>query len=304
MISVALYQWAYTDFTQLLFVCATACAASLCVALVARIFVPSGGYAKDIIDALGLLKDFVRLATTRTIDPPLSAVTRSSSPTLTATSKPTSYKAVPTLEALQKSCREASLALSTSYDCSTFELRIGRVHISKIEPLIATVERIREELVCGVVYTRTHPLSDRKRANESVESEEHTDNHLSTDELGRLVVLDDTSHSCTDAIEDSITTLQAVVGLCYGIRLPGTRQPNPQSSVEMNVKEESSDLKKLKFHDKESAAMEEEWLFDLRVKGTRLVEARVALQEAVDSVDRAKNHAHISRWQPRYVSDS
>ncbi|KAF8758275.1 Fusaric acid resistance protein-like [Rhizoctonia solani] len=181
------FQWQYTNFTQLLFVCVIASTSSLVVSFGARIFVPAGGYAKDSINALGLLKDLVHLATTRTIDPPISELTRPSSPTLTVTNHPVPTQPAQSIEALQRKCLEASLALHTSYAYSAFELRVGRVPISLIKPLLTTIGR----------------------------------DQLSKEELELLATLDDPSRSCADSIEDSISALQCAIGLCYGFHVPG-----------------------------------------------------------------------------------
>lgn len=298
-------KWGYTNFTQLLFVCAIAAAASLFVALVARIFVPTGGYAKDAIGALGLLKDLVHLATTRTIDPPLSATTRPSSPTPTVTPNPVPPKAAQTLEALQRSCLEASLALHTSYAYSAFELRIGRVPVSHIRPLLATVGRVREELAWGVVRAGVHAQVDQSHLHGGAKPEGHTDDQLSKDELELLATLDDPSRTCADAITDSITALQGAIGLCYGIKVPGALcQIAPRSSVDTQAKEESPNPKQPKPRARRSTLVGGECLSAIHAESVRLSETRDALQKQLDLVVRSMNNAHMLRMRPRHASDS
>jgi hypothetical protein len=125
-------QWDYHEFTQLLFVCSVAGAASLTVSLVARIFTHPGGYAKDVIDALQVLNELVQLSTAQTFSPD--------------TDKPASR-----IEALHSTSLDKALALHVSYAYSAFELRLGRVPIKAIKPLLTTVNRVREELAWGKV---------------------------------------------------------------------------------------------------------------------------------------------------------
>lgn len=253
------------------------------------------------IDALGLLKNLVRLATTRTIDPPLSAETRSSSPTLTLNSDPTPAKPPPSVEDLRKSYQQAAFSLPASYAYSAFELRTGRVHISHIKYLVDTVERIREGLTCGVVRLGVRTQLDQRRTHEGDAPVGFSDDHFPVDELELFAVLDAPSHSCSDAIEEGITALQDAIGICYGIKATsGVHQPHPQSSADMNTKEESSHSKHPTSHAKRSASMSQVCLSNLRTKRALLAEARVALQEALDSVDRGINHAYM----PRSASDS
>lgn len=288
-----------------MFVCAIAAAASLFVALVARIFVPPGGYAKDAIGALGLLKDLVRLATTRTIDPPISAATRPSSPTPTVTSNPVPPKPAQTLEALQRSCLEASLALHTSYAYSAFELRIGRVPVSYIRPLLATVGRVREELAWGVVRAGVHAQTDQSKPYGDAKPEGHTDDHLSKDELELLATLDDPSRTCADAIGDSITALQGAIGLCYGIKVPGALcQATPRSSTDTHTKEGSPDLKQPKPRVRRSILIGQTSLSAVHAERARLSEARAALQKQLDLVVHNMNNAHMLRMRPRPAGDS
>ncbi|CAE6420306.1 unnamed protein product [Rhizoctonia solani] len=271
-------KWEYTNFTQLLFVCTIACAASLFVAFVARIFVPAGGYAKDAINALGLLKDLVHLATTRTIDPPISALTRPSSPTPTVTEHPVPIQPAQSLEALQRSCLEASLALHTSYAYSAFELRIGRVPINLIRPLLTTIGRVREELAWGVVH--------------ATQSQPQHDDSLSKDELELLATLDDPSRSCADSIEDSISALQCAIGLCYGFHVPGcVCVAKKASSIESGVKEEKHAHPKPRTG--RSAEMSRLCLANIHAERERLADVRNVLRKQLDSVVRDMNDAHM-----------
>ena len=106
-------------------------AASLFVSLVARIFTHPGGYAKDVIDALGILKDLLQSSTSRTFSDMEKLTLRA--------------------DALHSKSLDKALALHTSYAYSAYELRIGRVPIKAIKPLLITVNRIREELAWGRV---------------------------------------------------------------------------------------------------------------------------------------------------------
>ncbi|KAH7318022.1 Fusaric acid resistance protein family-domain-containing protein [Rhizoctonia solani] len=271
-------KWEYTNFTQLLFVCTIACAASLFVAFGARIFVPAGGYAKDAINALGLLKDLVHLATTRTIDPPISTFTRPSSPTPTVTEHPVPAQPAQSLEALQRSCLEASLALHTSYAYSAFELRIGRVPINLIRPLLTTVGRVREELAWGVVH--------------ATQSQPQHDDSLSKDELELLATLDDPSRSCADSIEDSISALQCAIGLCFGFHVPGcVCVAKKASSIESGVKEEKHAHPKPRTG--RSAEMSRLCLANIHAERERLADVRNVLRKQLDSVVRDMNDAHM-----------
>ncbi|KAJ1309456.1 hypothetical protein OPQ81_006232 [Rhizoctonia solani] len=254
-------KWKYTSFTQLLFVCAIACAASLFVAFGARIFVPSGGYAQDAIRTLGLLKDLVHLATTRTIDPPVSTHTRPSSPTPTT---PPSHYTPPMPTRL-------------------FELRIGRVPVNLIRPLLTTIGRVREELAWGVVH--------------ATQSQSQHDDSLSKDELELLATLDDPSRSCADSIEDSISALQCAIGLCYGFHVPGcvcmARKPN---GIESGIKEEKGNGHT---HPKprtgRNAEMSRTCLSNIHAERERLAEVRDVLRKQLDSVVRDMNDAHMLR---------
>jgi hypothetical protein len=106
-------------------------AASLFVSLVARIFTHPGGYAKDVIEALGILKDLLQSSTSRTFSDMEKSTLRT--------------------DALHSKSLDKALALHTSYAYSAYELRIGRVPIKAIKPLLITVNRIREELAWGRV---------------------------------------------------------------------------------------------------------------------------------------------------------
>ncbi|KAG9082338.1 hypothetical protein FRC06_005114, partial [Ceratobasidium sp. 370] len=279
------HKWVYTNFTELLFVCAIAGAASLVVALVARIFVPSGGYAKDAISALGLLKDLVRLATTRTIDSPLSPSTRPPSPNPTMTSA--TVLPTPTLEALQQSCLDASLALHSSYAYSAFELRLGRVHISHIRPLLATVGRMREELAWGVVRAGVHAQDTQGLvvSENKIKDIANNDDQLSKDELQLLATLDDPSRACADAIGDNITSLQVAIGICYGIDTSGITRPAssepPKVAAKTGIFEEGISELKSKLGSK---ARERQSLLDVHDQRAKLIQAREALKTQLDWV--------------------
>ncbi|QRW27748.1 fusaric acid resistance-like protein [Rhizoctonia solani] len=123
-------QWDY-NLTQLLFAFGVAGAASLVVSLIARIFTHPGGYAKDVLDVLEALKDLVQSSTSQT---------------LFDNDKPASQT-----ESLHTKSLDKALALHTSYAYSAYELRIGRVPIKAIKPLLITINRVREELAWGRV---------------------------------------------------------------------------------------------------------------------------------------------------------
>ncbi|KAG9087297.1 hypothetical protein FS749_003022 [Ceratobasidium sp. UAMH 11750] len=108
-----------------------------------------GGYPEDVINALGRLKSLFELFTAQTFSQPPEPAPAG----LCSTPSAPSIKTIPTnteppsqLEMLQKLCLDASLALHRSYAYSAFELRIGRVLVKDIEPLLTTVNRMREEL--------------------------------------------------------------------------------------------------------------------------------------------------------------
>ncbi|KAF8682375.1 Fusaric acid resistance protein-like [Rhizoctonia solani] len=277
------FQWQYTNFTQLLFVCVIASTSSLVVSFGARIFVPAGGYAKDSINALGLLKDLVHLATTRTIDPPISELTRPSSPTLTVTNHPVPTQPAQSIEALQRKCLEASLALHTSYAYSAFELRVGRVPISLIKPLLTTIGRVREELAWGIVH--------------ATQSQPQHEDQLSKEELELLATLDDPSRSCADSIEDSISALQCAIGLCYGFHVPGcvclSKKPD---SIESGVTGHEK-----KTHPKprtgRSAELSKLCVSNIHVERARLADVQVVLRKQLDSVVKEMNDAHMFKVQ-------
>ncbi|QRW27752.1 hypothetical protein RhiXN_02347 [Rhizoctonia solani] len=276
-------KWQYTNFTQLLFVCVIASTSSLVVSFGARIFVPAGGYAKDSINALGLLKDLVHLATTRTIDPPISELTRPSSPTLTVTNHPVPTQPAQSIEALQRKCLEASLALHTSYAYSAFELRVGRVPISLIKPLLTTIGRVREELAWGIVH--------------ATQSQPQHEDQLSKEELELLATLDDPSRSCADSIEDSISALQCAIGLCYGFHVPGcvclSKKPD---SIESGVTGHEK-----KTHPKprtgRSAELSKLCVSNIHVERARLADVQVVLRKQLDSVVKEMNDAHMFKVQ-------
>ncbi|KAF8710760.1 Fusaric acid resistance protein-like, partial [Rhizoctonia solani] len=277
------FQWQYTNFTQLLFVCVIASTSSLVVSFGARIFVPAGGYAKDSINALGLLKDLVHLATTRTIDPPISELTRPSSPTLTVTNHPVPTQPAQSIEALQRKCLEASLALHTSYAYSAFELRVGRVPISLIKPLLTTIGRVREELAWGIVH--------------ATQSQPQHEDQLSKEELELLATLDDPSRSCADSIEDSISALQCAIGLCYGFHVPGcvclSKKPD---SIESGVTGHEK-----KPHPKprtgRSTELSKLCVSNIHVERARLADVQVVLRKQLDSVVKEMNDAHMFKVQ-------
>ncbi|KAF8599056.1 hypothetical protein BDV93DRAFT_477885 [Ceratobasidium sp. AG-I] len=293
-------KWKYTSFTQLLFVCVIAGGSSLFVALVARFFVPNGGYAKDTINALGLLKDLVRLATTRNIDPlPASATAPPSpSPTMTDGRPPTPRAPVPTLESLQRSCLDASLALHASYAYSAFELRIGRVPVSQIKPLLATVGRVREELAWGIVRAGVHvqtepgdPLPQTKTKDMA-----YRDDRLTKDEVELLATLDDPSRACADAIGDGITSLQASIGLCFGIKTAGFAHEAKVSHEEPKTgmsKEHATPVPK------KGQARDKQMLLNAHTERDKLIEARASLQAQLNSVVDSMNDAHMLHMSPR-----
>lgn len=233
---------------------------------------PAGGYGKDAIHALGLLKDLVHLATTRTIDPIL---TRPSSPTPTVTEHPVPAHS---LETLQQACLDASLALHTSYAYSAFELRIGRVPINLIRPLLTTIGRIREELAWGVVH--------------ATQSQPQHDDSLSKGEVELLATLDDPSRSCADSIEDSISALQCAIGLCYGFRVPGcvclAKKP---SSIESGAKQDTHTHPKPRTG--RNAELSRMCLSNVHAERERLVAVREGLRRQLDSVVREMNDAHM-----------
>ncbi|CAE6336575.1 unnamed protein product [Rhizoctonia solani] len=184
-------QWNYRNFTELLFVFSVAGAASLFVSLVARIFTHPGGYAKDVIDALGILKDLLQSSTSKTFLDLEKSTLRT--------------------EILHRKSLDKALALHTSYAYSAYELRIGRVPIKAIKPLLITVNRIREELAWGRVP--------------SLEGWE-----TPSGDTALLAQLDDPCRACSSAITDGISTLQAAIGKCYGIKLPN----NAHRSIHLN----------------------------------------------------------------------
>ncbi|KAJ1309455.1 hypothetical protein OPQ81_006231 [Rhizoctonia solani] len=174
-------EWNYHNFTELLFVFSVAGAVSLAVSLVARIFTHPGGYAKDVIDALGILQDLLQSSTSHTFSENSNSIQRT--------------------EMLHSKSLDKALALHTSYAYSAYELRIGRVPIKAIKPLLITVNRIREELAWGKVP-----------ALEGTETP--------SGDSALLSQLDDPCRACSAAIVNGISILQAAVGKCYGIKLP------------------------------------------------------------------------------------
>ncbi|EUC59435.1 fusaric acid resistance-like protein [Rhizoctonia solani AG-3 Rhs1AP] len=184
-------EWDYHNLTELLFVFSVAGAASLVVSLVARIFTHPGGYAKDVIDALGILKDLLQNSTSQTFSDGTNSILRT--------------------ETLYSKSLDKALALHTSYAYSAYELRIGKVPIKAIKPLLITVNRIREELAWG-----------------KVPALEGTETPGGDSTL--LAQLDDPCRACSSAIVDGILTLQAAVGRCYGVKLPN----NAHKLVDLN----------------------------------------------------------------------
>ncbi|KAG8682714.1 hypothetical protein FRC11_014504, partial [Ceratobasidium sp. 423] len=183
-------EWDYHNFTQLLFAFSVAGAASLVISLIARIFTHPGGYAKDVIDALEILRDLLQHSTSQILFD--------------------SEKPISRTEALHAKSLDKALALHTSYAYSAYELRIGRVPIKAIKPLLNTINRIREELAWGKVP--------------ALEGSE-----TPSGESAMLAQLDDPCKACSSAIIDGISTLQAVVGKCFGIQLPN----NAHKAVEL-----------------------------------------------------------------------
>ncbi|KAG8716920.1 hypothetical protein FRC09_015010 [Ceratobasidium sp. 395] len=211
-------EWDYREFTQLLFVCSVAGAASLVVSLVARIFTHPGGYPKDVIDALGRLKSLLELSTAQAFPqrqaPPNTDLcltpSASSLKTITTSSEPPSQ-----IEALQKSCLDDSLTLHGSYAYSAFELRIGRVPVKDIKPLLNTINRLREELAWG----------DRSKSpSSSIVPNLRKRGKADTALLNEL---DDPCRACALTIGEGLFVLQAIVGKCYSVKL----QPSSNNST-------------------------------------------------------------------------
>ncbi|CUA73277.1 Protocadherin alpha-C1 [Rhizoctonia solani] len=174
-------EWDYHNFTELLFAFSIAGAASLFVSLVAGLFTRPGGYANDLVDVLEIIKDLLH---------------HSTSQMLTNGEKSTLQTGT-----LHSKNLEKALALHTSYAYSVYELRVGKVPIKAIKPLLITVNRIREELAWG-----------KAPALEGTETPSR--------ESSTLAQLDDPCSACAIAIADGISTLQAAVGKCFGIQLP------------------------------------------------------------------------------------
>ncbi|KAH7318018.1 hypothetical protein B0J17DRAFT_686585 [Rhizoctonia solani] len=184
-------EWDYRNFTELLFAFSVAGGASLIVSLIARIFTHPGGYAKDVIEVLEIIKDLLQYSTSQ-------ALSESEKPVL------------PT-ETLHTKSLDKALALHISYAYSAYELRIGRVPIKAIKPLMITVNRIREELAWG-----------KTPAQEGTETP-------SAESL-MLTQLDEPCRVCLSAIADGISTLQAAIGKCFTIKLPN----NAHKAVDLN----------------------------------------------------------------------
>ncbi|KAG8683190.1 hypothetical protein FRC09_016241, partial [Ceratobasidium sp. 395] len=298
-------KWVYTNFTQLLFVCAVAGTASLVVALIARIFVPGGGYARDAISALGLLKDLVRLATTRTIDSPQLPSTRPPSPDPTVTSATVSPS--PTLESLQQACLDASLVLHSSYAYSAFEFRVGRVPVSHIRPLLATVGRVREELAWGVVRAGVHSQSPQgfPFLGNKAKDLAYSDDQLSKDELKLLATLDEPSRTCADKIGDNITSLQIAIGICYGIDISNIARSKssdpPMDTPKAGIIEEGISELKSKLGSKDR---ERQSLLDVHDQRAKLIQAREVLKAQLDWVVHNMNTAHMLHGTPRLEVDA
>ncbi|CAE6436535.1 unnamed protein product [Rhizoctonia solani] len=184
-------EWDYHNFTQLLFAFSVAGGASLVVSLIARIFTHPGGYATDVIEVLGIIKDLLQYSTSQALSE--------------------SEKPVMPTETLHTKSLDKALALHISYAYSAYELRIGRVPIKAIKPLMITVNRIREELAWGKVPVREGSETP------SVEST-------------MLSQLDEPCRVCLSAIADAISTLQAAIGKCFGVKLPD----NAHKAVDLN----------------------------------------------------------------------
>ncbi|CAE6336631.1 unnamed protein product [Rhizoctonia solani] len=184
-------EWDYHHFTQLLFAFAVAGAASLVVSLIARIFTHPGGYAKDVIDVLEALKELLRCSTSQTLFD--------------------SEKPLLQTEILYTKSLDKALALHTSYAYSAYELRIGRVPIKAIKPLLITINLIREELAWG-----------RVPALEGTETP--------SGDTTLLAQLNDPCQVCSSEIINGISALQAAVGKCYGIKLSDNAHKNVELS--------------------------------------------------------------------------
>ncbi|CAE6450202.1 unnamed protein product [Rhizoctonia solani] len=180
-LTLASRAWDYHNFTELLFALSVVGAASLSVSLVARVFKHPGGYATDVIEVLGILKDLLRHSTSHTLID--------------------SEKPVLQTETLHTKSLDKALALHISYAYSAYELRVGRVPIKAIKPLLTTVNLIREELAWGEIP-----------ALEGTETP--------SGESTLLTQLDNPCRACSLAMVDGISTLQAAVGKCFGIKLP------------------------------------------------------------------------------------
>ncbi|KAF9489836.1 hypothetical protein BDN71DRAFT_1455486 [Pleurotus eryngii] len=59
--------------------------------------------------------------------------------------------------AAQNQLLKMSVALNQRYSEASFELRVGRVGVKSIKPLIGTIEHLRRELSWGMVHSRTQP---------------------------------------------------------------------------------------------------------------------------------------------------
>ncbi|KAG8735519.1 hypothetical protein FRC10_010421 [Ceratobasidium sp. 414] len=186
----------------------------------ARIFTRPDGYPKDVIGALGLLKNLLEVSTARAFHHPLEPAPADLSSTPSAPSIKaitTSIEPLSQLETLQKSCLDASLALYGSYAYSAFELRIGRVPVKDIKPLLTTVNRMREELAWGDRSKTYSPsvtpvLQKRQQAERVGAPRSSSRDRTSLDEL------DEPCRACSAALGNGISVLQAVVGKCYGIK--------------------------------------------------------------------------------------
>ncbi|CAE6402254.1 unnamed protein product [Rhizoctonia solani] len=174
-------EWDYHNFTELLFAFSIAGAASLLVSLVAQLFTHPGGYANDLVDVVEIIKDLLQHSTSQTIT--------------------NGQKSTLQTGTLHSKSLDKALALHISYAYSVYELRVGKVPVKAIKPLLITVNRIREALAWG-----------KAPALEGTETPSR--------ESSTLAQLDDPCSACAIAIADGISTLQAAVGKCFGIRLP------------------------------------------------------------------------------------
>ncbi|KAJ3777872.1 hypothetical protein FB446DRAFT_77222 [Lentinula raphanica] len=103
--------------------------------------------------------------------------------------------------------RAKAVALNSSYQQASFELRVGRIGVKSIKPLISTVEHLRRELSWGMMFPQLE--------NQDTPSDKFVDTITSsfyqpTTDMGH-------------AILDSISLIRAVVIKCYDVS-PSTPQ--------------------------------------------------------------------------------